>query len=297
MLPLLLTGGIKGECQNYFYNENYLDPALLWEAGISLGAMNGFTDIGAKKGSLQSMLNNGSIASTRLHAAIYTQLLYQYTIGLRLETGWGSIYASDHLIKSPDEESMNRFRRNLSVRTRIKEVQVLGEFYPLSLFQGEEMASFLFPYLLGGLNLFHFSPEAKLGQQWIPLAPLHTEGQGFAEYPQRRIYPLTQIAIPVGFGCRVDLSPRFHLRLEGLHRILQTDYLDDVSTTYIDPLLFDKYLDPVQAALARKLYNRHKELDPLAREDISGMRGNENKKDAYFSFDLKLGWIINRTRR
>lgn len=297
MLPLLLSGGIQGECQNYFYNEQYLDPEWLWETGISLGAMNGFTDIGPKKESLRSLFINGSIASSRLHTALYTQLLYHYIIGIRLETGWGRIYASDHLIKSPDEESMNRFRRNLSVRTRIKEIELLGEFYPLSLLQEEEVNSHVFPYLLGGVSLFHFSPEAKLGLQWIPLAPLHTEGQGFAEYPQRRVYPLNQFAIPVGFGCRLDLSPRFHLRLEGLHRILQTDYLDDVSTTYIDPLLFDKYLDPVQAALARKLYNRHKELDPLAREDISGMRGNENKKDAYFSFDLKLGWVINRTRR
>ena len=297
LLPLLLSGGIKGVSQNYFYNDNYLDPEWLWETGISLGAMNGFTDLGGKKESFRSIIQDGTIASSRLHAAWYTNLLYQYTLGVRLEAGWGSIYANDHLIKSPDQESINRFRRNLSVRTRIKEIQLLGELYPLSLLQGEASVALLYPYLLGGLSLFNFSPEAQLGNQWIPLAPLRTEGQGFIEYPERRVYPLTQIAFPVGLGCRLDLSPRFHLRLEALHRILQTDYLDDVSKNYIDPLLFNKYLDPVQSELARKLYNRHKEIDPLAREEINGMRGNANKKDAYFSLDLKLGWIINRTRR
>lgn len=297
LLLLLLSEGFSGMSQHYFYNEDYYDAEWLWEAGISVGAMNGLTDIGGKNGPGRPFLKDWTVSSSQLYTAWYTNLLYRYTWGLTLEAGAGSIFANDHLIKNPTDEAMTRFLRNLNVRTRIKELQLLAECFPLSLLQGDRPEAFINPYLIGGVSIFHFSPETKLDNRWIALAPLRTEGQGFAEYPHRIPYSLTQIAFPVGAGCSFDISPKFHIRLEGVHRILQTDYLDDVSTNYIDPYLFDKYLDPSQASLARLLYNRHKELDPLAREDVGGKRGNPKKNDAYFSINIKLGWIINRTRR
>ncbi|MBL0134900.1 MAG: hypothetical protein IPP79_13360 [Chitinophagaceae bacterium] len=119
LLPLLLSGGIKGVSQNYFYNDNYLDPEWLWETGVSLGVMNGFTDIGAKKESFHSLLNDGTIASLDYMRPcipiFFTNTLWAFV--------WKQV--GEHLCKrpsdkSPDEESINRFRRNLSVRTRIK---------------------------------------------------------------------------------------------------------------------------------------------------------------------------------
>lgn len=40
-------------CQYYFYNENYFEPALTWEIGISTGGMNCLTDLGGKKGQVK----------------------------------------------------------------------------------------------------------------------------------------------------------------------------------------------------------------------------------------------------
>ena len=37
-----------------------------------------------------------------------------------------------------------------------------------------------------GVGYFSFNPQAKLGNRWIDLQPLSTEGQGFPEYPDRK---------------------------------------------------------------------------------------------------------------
>ncbi|MEI9957878.1 MAG: hypothetical protein WDM90_16620 [Ferruginibacter sp.] len=74
---------------------------------------------------------------------------------------------------------------------------------------------------------------------------MHTEGQGFLEYPDKKIYSLHQIAIPVGAGLKYELSQMITLRAEYIYRILNTDYLDDVSTTYVNPVYIQIILPAV----------------------------------------------------
>jgi hypothetical protein len=107
------------------------------------------------------------------------------------------------------------------------------------------------PYLLAGVGIFHFNPEACINNSWVLLQPLHTEGQGFKEYPNRPPYKLTQFNFPVGIGIRYELSALLNLRLEIIHRILLTDYLDDVSTRYVDPLAFQPILKCWSGCLAK----------------------------------------------
>jgi len=44
----------KAGAQYYFYNDSYYDNAVLFEGGVSIGAMNSLTDIGGKKGSAKN---------------------------------------------------------------------------------------------------------------------------------------------------------------------------------------------------------------------------------------------------
>jgi len=89
--------------------------------------------------------------------------------------------------------------------------------------------------------------------------------------------------------CNLNLSDRFTLRGEAVYRFLATDYLDDVSTTYIDPNLFDKYLSQHDAALAKRLADRSYIIPELGTHPPGSIRGNSNKKDAYYSINIKLG--------
>ena len=91
----------------------------------------------------------------------------------------------------------------------------------------------LTPYVCVGVALYHFDPYTHdtSGTKYY-LRPLSTEGQGFVD--GKKNYNLTQMAIPFGAGVKLSLSENINVGLElGLRKSF-TDYLDDVSTKYID---------------------------------------------------------------
>jgi len=46
------------------------------------------------------------------------------------------------------------------------------------------------------------------------------------------------LAIPFGVGVKYAINERINVGFEVLHRFTRTDYLDDVSKTYVDPAIF-----------------------------------------------------------
>ncbi len=86
-------------------------------------------------------------------------------------------------------------------------------------------------------NLIRRVAEPDNGE-WVDLKPLRTEGQGLI--PGREEYKLTQLNIPMGIGVKYFLTETFHVSSEVLHRKTFTDYIDDVSTNYVDPDIFTR---------------------------------------------------------
>lgn len=122
--------------------------------------------------------------------------------------------------------------RNLSFETTILEFSAVGEYYLLNLYNQKYS-----PYIFGGLAVFHFNPYAyDINNQKVYLKPLSTEGQGVSGYPDRKPYSLTQIALPFGGGVKFAVTDNIRVGLELGIRKLFTDYLDDVSKTYIDEI-------------------------------------------------------------
>lgn len=294
-----LCFSLNGMSQNYFYNSNYFEPLILWETGLSAGGMNCLTDLGGNKGAGSYFIKDLNIKNTRFCASAYVHALYNNFLGGRIEFTVGQATAYDSILKEDNSVARYRYKRNLHFRSLIAELSLVGEWYFLSpLFQQKlNRDPLLSPYLLAGVGVFHFNPEAKLNNDWVLLQPLHTEGQGFQEYPYRKNYSRTQVNFPVGMGIRYDLSALFNVQMEVVHRILMTDYLDDVSTNYIDPTLFNHYLDISKAALANKLYDRRQEINPAMVAAAGQQRGDPSDKDAYFSVNIKIGLVLNRQRR
>lgn len=283
--------------QYYFYNNLYYDSDLLFEGGISLGAINCLTDIGGRPGNGKWFLKDLNWENTKISGGIFAGVNYRYTIGARLEFNMGNILAYDSILKNDPSEARNRYRRNLHFKSHITELLLLAELHPLVFFRANNKTNRFSPYLVGGMGLFHFDPQASLNGEWFSLKELHTEGQGFPECPERKKYKLTQLNFPVGAGIKFECAALLNLRLEILHRITRTDYLDDVSTRYIDPALFQKYLSPYLASYAVQLHNRQKEIDPSATTIPNAIRGNNNRNDAYFTVQCKLSLVIGRERR
>ena len=118
------------------------------------------------------------------------------------------------------------------------------------------------PYGFIGLGVFHFDPMGSITapngtQTWYQPAATAHRRPGMAEYPGRKEYKLTQLNIPLGGGLKYSVSERINVGVELLYRKTFTDYIDDVSTNYIDPKYFDQYLSPADAVIARKIMIKH----------------------------------------
>jgi hypothetical protein len=148
-------------------------------------------------------------------------------VSFRGSANWGIVKGSDAQNASYNDKDINRKIRNLNFRSQIFEVKfdVIVDLW-------ENRGKFhkrpdYTPYLFAGINYFHMNPKGKdPSGNYVALAPLHTEGKS---------YSLHQIAIPVGLGFRYKLSKQWDLAFEMGWRFTLTDYLDDVSTSYVDP--------------------------------------------------------------
>ncbi|HMI78424.1 MAG TPA: hypothetical protein VK484_06495 [Ferruginibacter sp.] len=292
---VLMLGSTQKLFAQYPYRDDiYYENALTYELGGSIGAMNSFTDLGGRKGIGKKFIKDLNVRNTQFTGSIFLSAVYKYAIALRIEATWGSVKADDKILEAVKETTLGRYDRNLSFKTLINEVTLVAEIHPLYFKKhtGGERLPRLSPYLLGGIGFFSFNPKAKLRDEWIELQPLSTEGQGFSEYPTRKPYKLKQLNFPVGAGIKYKISPLFNFSAECVYRILSTDYLDDVSTNYIDQNVFANHFTGGQLLNALLLNDRQRELNPSHIPLKGDIRGNPKNNDAYFTINLKLGFIF-----
>jgi hypothetical protein len=211
---------------------------------------------------------------------------YDFTANIALRGGinYGTVEAAD-----ARNEPELRFR-NLSFASRIVEGNLLLEY---TLFDMEEKK--ISPYVFAGAAIYHFDPYAfdSVGRK-VFLQPLSTEGQGLSTYPDRKPYKLTQFAIPFGAGVKFRVGYNTILAYEvGLRKIF-TDYLDDVSTTYVDPFILgqERGLKAVEMSYRAGELN---EGDPNYPADGT-VRGGSQFKDWYYftGFTVYIGINSNR---
>lgn len=280
---------------------DYYSSPLTYEAGLSIGPMNSLTDIGGRNGRGQRGPKDLNIKSTTMFGSLYGLASYKHFFALRIEGTIGRVKSEDSLLKSGkiNNGAIGRYNRNLSFRSPIYEVSLTAEFHPIDLFgntdpEGNPPA--LSPYVIGGVGYFHFNPQGNLNGKWIDLRPLHTEGEGFSEYPNRKEYKLSKLNVPVGIGISFEVSNSFNFRLEYINRLTFTDYLDDVHDKYIDPALFSKYLSGTDLSNALILNNRVRSdaVPNLTTARPGQIRGNTLNQDSYFTINFKIGYAFGR---
>jgi hypothetical protein len=284
---------IPAGAQFYYYNDKYYNTDWVFEIGGAGGIMNSLTDIGGKKGIGKKFVKDLNWKVSKPSFGIYAVATWHDVIGVRLEATFGNIGSYDSILKKVGPSTFGRYERNLSFKSNITDIQMVAEIHPLFFksYDEDHPPPPYSPYLLAGIGYFSFNPQAQLNNQWYSLQPLHTEGQGFAEYPDRQPYKLSQVNIPVGIGLKYEVSSAINVRLELVYRFLFTDYLDDVSNVdYIDPSLFNNYLSATQAALAQQLYDRR--ISTVK----NNQRGDPKNNDAFFTIQFKVGMSIRYLR-
>ncbi|HMJ46616.1 MAG TPA: hypothetical protein VK498_04770 [Ferruginibacter sp.] len=283
--------------QYYYYDQKYFETPLLYEIGGSVGIMNCLTDLGGKRGIGARFFKDYNFGRTELNGGIYFSAMYRYAIALRVEYTFGRISADDKVLKNVTDIAKERYNRNLNFKSNIREGALIAELHPLFCFidwpSRDDFPPRYSPYISAGIGYFSFNPQTKVNNRWVDLQPLSTEGQGFKEYPDRKVYKLKEISYIAGLGLKYELDPLVNLRLEFVYRFANTDYLDDVSTRYIDPSLYANYFSGTKLTNALLLNDRQ----IIKKAGPDGKRGSPREKDGYFTFNFKIGLVLGRERR
>lgn len=267
------------------------------EIGLGLGPMFFLGDLGGSKGVGKTFVKDLDFPLTKFSKGVYVNFYPTEWFGLRIAGNLGKVEGDDAQAPMKGGNEEDRRNRNLHFQSKISEAYIAAEIYPTYFFEKYDgLQGKIRPYIVGGVGVYKFDPMAKdVDGSWVRLAPLHLEGQGFAEYPDRKPYELTQMNVLMGFGFKYYFKENAYVGLEILHRKLFTDYVDDVSEQYyVDPILFDQYLSPADAQTARRLFYRGTYSFPTTRPYSEvAWRGDPKENDAFFSSILRLGWRIN----
>lgn len=249
---------------------------LLTHAQWNVNLYGGFSNY---IGDLQSSRYTTSQSNGSFGAGIQYDLSGHFSLLSNLT--YGRISAADGYSKQADLRV-----RNLNFESVIGEWNLLLEYNLLDL-----RIHRLTPYVFGGVALFHFDPYSydTLGHK-VYLRPLSTEGEGLPQYPSRKEYALTQVSIPFGGGIKYRISDKVVIAYEIGMRKTFTDYLDDVSTRYVDQatLLAAKGGEAVEMAY------RGNELKEGAPYPAAGtIRGGSKNKDWYYMSGLRVTIALN----
>ena len=268
------------------------------EIGLNFGPTFFRGDLGSKG---TNFIKDKNYQLPKLMKGAFITMYPNEWLGIRLAGQYTYVEGMDSISSTHDVDELWRKQRNLDFKSDMWEVYSAVEFFPLQYIRREDYDydPIFRPYIFGGVGLFHFNPKGSLRDQngnitWHQLQPLHTEGQGFAEYPERKNYKLTQMNLSYGAGLKYMVSGSINLGLELLYRKTFTDYIDDVSTRYINPVYFDKYLSAADAVIANKISDKTTgtAIPGLGRYAPGNKRGNTNRNDAYFSFLLKFSFRL-----
>ena len=188
------------------------------EIGVTVGLSNYYGDLQPKL-----------FASTGYHPM--GGIIYKYFMSPHFGLRFGANYTSLSAADSESNIHVNH-ERNLSFATHLFEMHGALEINMLPI---EVLRMKATPYVFGGISAFYFNPFAEddNGNKTF-LRPLSTEGQGLPMYPDRKQYSQINMAFPFGGGFKFFIGNTLMLTTEIGFRYTNTDYLDDVSKSYVD---------------------------------------------------------------
>lgn len=250
------------------------------EFGLSAGASHYFGDLNTR----------AKINRPKLAVGAFFRKQFGNYIGLRVAAHYAQLGYSD--VYNTHNEYQRR--RNLSFNSNIFELTLQGDFNFFKFVPADPYHSFT-PYVTLGAGVFSYDPYAYLGGRKIFLRPLGTEGQGAAAYPDRKPYNTMAICFPIGVGVKYALNDKMNIGFEVVHRFTTTDYLDDVSKTYVGADKFPPLPPDNTPSVAQLLQDRSYETGDII--GIEGrQRGFSKQLDQYVMAEFTLSFNLTSYR-
>jgi hypothetical protein len=214
------------------------------------------------------------------------------SIGLNLYHMYLSGYDSDNKAIGPNDVAFGRKVRNLSFHTAVNEAFIDLRIEPFrSEKRWEKNKMHISPYLGVGVGFFNFNPKAfNISGREIELQPIGTEGQGVAGYGSK--YSLLQMVIPINAGIRfAPKSRKYSLGIDFNYNHTFTDYLDDVSTTYANPIDMQNAYQVSNPNLY-KSFLEMSDRRPAGYYQTEDKRGNRKDNDFFMTGQVKFSYFI-----
>ncbi len=213
--------------------------------------------------------------------------------GYKLAEQWsinGSVYYGRLYGDDVFASEENRHSRNLSFRSPYIEAAATVNFsiikerygHRYDLRRNKGLGNLPNLYIYTGVSAVYFNPKAQYTDgNWYALQPLGTEGQGII--PTREKYNRVTMAIPAGLGLNYVIDRNFGIGFEYGVRMTFTDYMDDVSNTYVDPAVFN---DPMA------LYFSDPTGGTWVGTGAGQQRGQNKYNDAYMFLTIKATYKL-----
>jgi hypothetical protein len=264
------------------------------ELRMGVGISNSLSELGGANRIGTHFYKDYEIAMTRPAA----------NIGLRMyipDSRWaGSFNISYARVAGRDNLTLDPYRenRNLNFRSPIVEFSVQGEYYFRKAQKGARYAIrevvgskniSMDWYVFAGIGGFWFNPKGQYNGNWYALQPLSTEGQGVVA--TRKQYRRFTGCIPIGLGGKYSINNNISVGFEMGFRYTFTDYLDDVSTSYVDRTVLVNTKGTLAANMADQSLNMQNG-QTLAGEQ----RGDPRHKDVYMMMMFNVNYKFGSTK-
>lgn len=245
------------------------------EFGAGVGSSNYFGDLNTNYG----------FNFARYSATVFYKYNFTPYIALRM----GGSYA---YVGYSDKFSSNYYQqvRNLDFKSNIFEAAIHAEFHFFRYEIGDFDHRFT-PYVTIGAGIFSYNPYTTLNNKNYFLRDMGTEGQNLEQYKDRK-YGKTAFAFPIGLGFKFWLSNGMTLFLEVANRSTTTDYLDDVSATYVGK---DKFVDQAPSPYplpAELLQDRSYETTTTPIGTEGKQRGISTTRDKYMMMQIGISFRL-----
>lgn len=250
------------------------------KAQIELIATGGSSHFLGDLGGKPTVGTNGiadlDVQSTRYMAGLGLRFNLGHRVALR---GWG-YYAR---LAADDRFTTNRERhmRNLNFFTPVLGAEAMLEIKLREGYNGSRW------YAYAGAGYFKFNPQTKYMGEKVELQPLGTEGQYFL--PGKSPYKLSSFTIPFGVGYKFPASKFGYLSVSVDSRKTFTDYIDDVSTQFVDKTALMASNGPVAVALSDR---SNPDGRIIGFSEPGAIRGNPNNNDNFFFLSVSYNIFL-----
>lgn len=254
--------------------ERFNPNVLQGEFGVTLGAAHYFGDLNTRASLNRPKIAVGAFYRKQFNNYLAARLAIHYA-----QLGYSDVYSKNEYQKL----------RNLSFNTDILEIALSGDFNFFKFQPGDPHHNFT-PYITLGVGVFSYNPYAYLNNKKYYLRPLGTEGQNIAYTDAatgktRKPYGSMAMCVPIGMGIKYNVNDKFNISFQIAQRLTFTDYLDDVSTTFVGE---DKFINPTARLLQDRSYEKGTSIGIEGRQ-----RGWSKQKDQYVIAEMGITFNIS----